>query len=431
MMEPFEKTVQERSGARPSIRFCGHAALGKAVVILATVLAMALCCSCSSGSGGSTVSEPPKELYALHLDVDYESNLLLAVYDVEVLIDGQAIGEISQGNTLSDEAHIEAGTHTLRFQKKGNSSVSVEKSLKVEGESFYSCTLKAHMAEIELMDEQYESAEGHSKRVTSEAEAKAEQERIEQDAKAKADAIIDDLNACVGKNAVAAGKVAKRYDYEAHILDARGEDITQLVGQAEKGSKVRKSKVKSVKLDEFMGVKSAEFTLEYALPGEEWLASAALSEAIERLKGDGIPYRIADDNTGLDMTSEYEAGDYDAANAVVVGTDWASGHTSVDLRVLSTDQIKAEKKRESMRDSLDEKLDSVEAWQAVQRYGKDVVGSKFKVHYILGRLAEEPWDEDTWFLKAECDVDGQSGYTVEAKVTGTSNNPVVIDFNVY
>ena len=39
-------------------------------------------------------------------------------------------------------------------------------------------------------------------------------------------------------------------------------------------------------------------------------------------------------------------------------------------------------------------------------------------------------DENTWFLKAECSVDGVK-MTCEAKVTGTTEAPEVLAFDVY
>lgn len=393
--------------------------------------ALLLCSACSSGAGASAESEAAKELHTLHLSVDYESNLFLAVYDIDVLVDGESVAIAKQGDVLTQDVSLEAGNHTLRFQEEGHSSVAVETTIKIEGETYYSCSLKSHMSDIELKDERMEAAAAHDERVADEAAEQAEKERIEQDAKEKADAVVADLNACVGKTAAAARKVAKKHDYRAYLLDSEGTDITDLYDAVAKDAGLRKVEVKKVELAEFFGEKSASFTLSYTLPDEEWFDGKTLAKAIEKVKTDGIPFTIVADNTGMNMMSSYEAGDLDPAAMSVVGADWAIDYTSIEFRILSKEMIEADQKQRTMRDSLDAKLDSIDAWQAVQRYGKDMYGPDFKVHYIIGRLAEEPWDEDTWFLKAECDVYGNSGYTVEAKVTGTTDSPVVFDFNVY
>jgi len=48
---------------------------------------------------------------------------------------------------------------------------------------------------------------------------------------------------------------------------------------------------------------------------------------------------------------------------------------------------------------------------------------------------EEAYDENTWFLKAEYTSTNESGAevdgTCEAKVTGTTDSPEVIEFTVY
>lgn len=58
-----------------------------------------------------------------------------------------------------------------------------------------------------------------------------------------------------------------------------------------------------------------------------------------------------------------------------------------------------------------------------------------EVNDVTGMTVEEAQDGDTWYLKAGCTVTNEYGVeikaTCEAKVTGTTNNPEVIDFNVY
>lgn len=79
---------------------------------------------------------------------------------------------------------------------------------------------------------------------------------------------------------------------------------------------------------------------------------------------------------------------------------------------------------------LRENLEIGSAWIAVKNYGENIYGSDFELHYILGKIAESMEDENTWFLKANCTVFGVD-MVCEAKVTGTTENPQVIDFYVY
>lgn len=57
-------------------------------------------------------------------------------------------------------------------------------------------------------------------------------------------------------------------------------------------------------------------------------------------------------------------------------------------------------------------------------------GKSFDLNYLTGKIDASANDENTWFLKAECSIDGTKK-TCEAKVTGTTSNAEVISFDVY
>ncbi|AEB06895.1 hypothetical protein Corgl_0782 [Coriobacterium glomerans PW2] len=126
-----------------------------------------------------------------------------------------------------------------------------------------------------------------------------------------------------------------------------------------------------------------------------------------------------------------------AKNMVVtkVEKDSAGGH---DAKITIQDKagIEREKQAKATRDALEKKLDKTDAWIAVKTYGEKQYPYGFKVHYMLNELSAEPLDENTWGLKSTCDITNgygaeTKGKTIEAKVTGTSDAPQVIEFNVY
>ncbi|MDD3746981.1 MAG: hypothetical protein PHD70_10980 [Anaerostipes sp.] len=86
-----------------------------------------------------------------------------------------------------------------------------------------------------------------------------------------------------------------------------------------------------------------------------------------------------------------------------------------------------EKKSE---EALRKKLETGSAWISVKKYGESKYGTKFKLHYLKDKLAEDVDGKDTWFLKAGCTIDGIDK-TCEAKVTGTTDDPKVTSFDVY
>ena len=90
----------------------------------------------------------------------------------------------------------------------------------------------------------------------------------------------------------------------------------------------------------------------------------------------------------------------------------------------------------AVREVLDGKLPVSNAWTAVKSYGKQQYPYGFKLHDIMGVLAETAQDENTWFLKATCDVTNEYGakakdLVCEAEVAGTKDSPEVISFTVY
>lgn len=85
--------------------------------------------------------------------------------------------------------------------------------------------------------------------------------------------------------------------------------------------------------------------------------------------------------------------------------------------------------------TLENKLDPSVAWGTASEYGKRVYPNGFKIHMITENYAETPEDGNTWLLKAGCDVTNAYGEkihgTMEARVTGTDDNPEIVYFEVY
>ena len=81
-------------------------------------------------------------------------------------------------------------------------------------------------------------------------------------------------------------------------------------------------------------------------------------------------------------------------------------------------------------------LDAAAAWIFADQYGKKEYPYGFKLHWMTGKLAERAEDDNTWFLKATCDVKNAygtwaKGLNCEARVTGTNDLAMVIYFVVY
>jgi len=80
-------------------------------------------------------------------------------------------------------------------------------------------------------------------------------------------------------------------------------------------------------------------------------------------------------------------------------------------------------------------LDSSTASVACDHVGEDQFRYGFKAHWLLGSIAKRI-EDDQWFLKATADVTNEygakaKGLTIECRVGGTEDAPVVTEFNAY
>lgn len=466
ILSPVKKAPEPDVGSvvgRP-----GAGAGKKNIVLISACIAALLLISfsflgakaCSSNQSDSKVAVPQGELIDLHVNVAYESNLIFAKYDVEARIDDSVVGAVSQGGVLAQDAGLEKGRHSIRFFKKGEKKAFAESSFDLEEESYYECSLKAHMSSLDIKGERFETASERDARIEAEkaekarkeAEEKAAEEEKERKRQAEEEErkkreqeealkrqqedeerakLAAELDGCIGMEAPKAKKQAESIGFKVTFKDESGVDVTDFYSSAKKGSAVRKAKVAKVEIESYGDPRVASLTLGYRMLDPSLLVGKDLMDAGRELDEAGMPFEVIGDYTRDNLTSAYEAGSFDGGGMTVTGASWKdNGKKKVSLEVLSQDQIDESRVKASNRAELESKLGLDVAWGTMDYYGSQLYGSSFKLHYMLGILAEEPLDADTWFLKATCEVNGVSG-NCEAKVTGTNDNPRVYDFYVY
>ena len=136
------------------------------VSLLAVMLFVTLLSGCSSAETNSKdVKENPVVVpkHQLYLDVEFESNLLLAIYDVDVYVDEEMVGNIPHGKNFTKLLEVDEGSHLIRFENEGDSTVTAEKKIDVKNDMTFKCTIKGHSDEIEFVDiELLDSIEGNS-----------------------------------------------------------------------------------------------------------------------------------------------------------------------------------------------------------------------------------------------------------------------------
>lgn len=167
---------------------------------------------------------------------------------------------------------------------------------------------------------------------------------------------------------------------------------------------------------------------------QEYVGGRA-ADAYARLTEQGYAVKLLDD--GGDCTRMITEGAEDPDNPLTVtliGTvDVDDG--KVTLFVDDEASIEQRAADADARAALEEKLTLTSAWTAVQRCGYESYPEGFDVHYIVGSLAEDVLDENTWYLKANCDVTTEYGEELEAiceaTVTASEEGPRVTSFLVY
>lgn len=80
--------------------------------------------------------------------------------------------------------------------------------------------------------------------------------------------------------------------------------------------------------------------------------------------------------------------------------------------------------------ALNEKLNQTSALIAVKEYGQRQYGDDFDLHYMMGLNDASAKDENTWSFKIEAELEDENK-TVDAEVTGTTDSPEVISFDMY
>lgn len=156
------------------------------------------------------------------------------------------------------------------------------------------------------------------------------------------------------------------------------------------------------------------------------LSGTPLTEAITAIAEAGYTATYYAD--GVDFTEFIEdvAADYTTGELTVSPED-----KTVSVEIILTSHLELAEERAA----LEEKLSTGAALVAVQNYGEALYPYGFDLHSFFGVIAQEMEDENTWFLKATCDVTNEYGaeaeFTCEALVTGTSDAPEVISFEIY
>ncbi len=123
------------------------------LVLVLTCLLTA--CGFTSGRSSRTADKPATEapaptVYSVYLDFDFEQNLFMATYDIEIYLDEEYVGVIEHGKAFTKQIEAEAGQHTFVFYKETDNSVSATKKFEVKEDCTVRCTLHSNTGSIDV-----------------------------------------------------------------------------------------------------------------------------------------------------------------------------------------------------------------------------------------------------------------------------------------
>lgn len=98
----------------------------------------------------STVAAHAAVNHELHLNIDYDANILMARYDVDVYINDVKLTRIEHGKTLDTTLLVSSGNCTITFRSAKNQDVSLSTTICVTKDTSYACTLHANLSSLEL-----------------------------------------------------------------------------------------------------------------------------------------------------------------------------------------------------------------------------------------------------------------------------------------
>ena len=131
-------------------------------LVLLTAMLFSFNSTISFASEASTETST-ESTHQLYLDVKFLSNLFFDIYDVDVYVDQEKVGNIPHGENFTLLLDVSEGSHEVIFMNEGNDDVKARKTLNIKGDTTYKCSIKGHSSEIEVTDvELIDAVVGHS-----------------------------------------------------------------------------------------------------------------------------------------------------------------------------------------------------------------------------------------------------------------------------
>ncbi len=135
--------------------------LAAGVIVVVLVVLVVVLSTCAGGAASSDSSADLKIVEGrngvgvekgcdVNIQIECESNLVFAIYDLDVSVDGNKLGTMDHGTTRDFDADLAEGKHILTVSEKGNASVDGSIDFEVTESSNLRFAVKTHESNIDV-----------------------------------------------------------------------------------------------------------------------------------------------------------------------------------------------------------------------------------------------------------------------------------------
>jgi len=387
----------------------------------------------------------PYEKYTVKINVDFVENWFMNKYDVDFKVDGLTEETLEHGKDLDTELRLPEGEYEFEFVSDDDSSVkgSAELTVDCNIEAGYQITCYGSDINVESLyiDRDQELSEGEIK-VGYSADSFHWKDYLEVTRQLMEDGFtnitpvpiydvyfgiwnsVDDTESVsiAGNDNFTRGDVFNKDDPVVIQYHASIEDDPDYVSQEEQ---------QAIEQQNYEEMYTEELEVTSAVIDQ------SCKDARNYLKEKGYETTYTFEGTFQDFSEAFN--DYytddEASLYVVTDVSYVDPESrTIEVYINSYENLERLNERQELRNKLAANIDPSVAVSAVELYGKQQYPAGFSINMINGKLAEEPIDENTWFIKytAEVKYYGQKQtVNCEAKVKGPESNPTVYDFKIY
>ena len=119
--------------------------------ILLSLLIVLSGCGLIPSDQTSTTADPIVK-HDLYFDIDFDGNIFLDKYGLDLYINDSKIKSLSNGEDLTEKQTLPEGTYTVKFVSDKDPNINIEKTVKLYTDVVFKCWLKTHEDYIECND---------------------------------------------------------------------------------------------------------------------------------------------------------------------------------------------------------------------------------------------------------------------------------------